>query len=102
MVFIKKNLTKEINHFKTKYKLEFNIMSDNILIIPEYKIDLQNKNKKIIKRKLIINNNENKVIGEDSIISLKAKDEKIVYHIRFHLMPGINTNITNNKKNIIA
>ena len=60
-----------------------------------------NKYKKIIKRKLIINNNENKVIGEDSIISLKAKDEKIVYHIRFHLMPGINTNVTNNKKNII-
>ena len=40
-------------------------------------------------------------MGEDSIISLKAKDEKIVYHIRFHLMPGINTNVTNNKKSII-
>ena len=38
---------------------------------------------------------------KDSIISLKAKVEKIVYHIRFHLMPGINTNVTNNKKNII-
>ena len=48
--FIEKNLTKEINHFKTKYKLEFNIMSDNILLIPEYKIDLLNKNKKIIKK----------------------------------------------------
>ena len=59
------------------------------------------KYKKIIKRKLIISHNENKVMGEDSIISLKAKDEKIVYHIRFHLMPGINTNVTNNKKNII-
>ena len=46
-------------------------------------------------------NNENKLMGEDSIISLKAKDEKIVYHIRFHLMPGINTNVTNNKKSII-
>ena len=60
-----------------------------------------NKYKKIIKRKLVISNHENKVIGEDSIISLKAKDQKIVYHIRFHLMPGINTNVTNNKKNII-
>ena len=48
--YIEKNLTKEINHFKTKYKLEFNIMSDNILLIPEYKIDLLNKNKKIIKK----------------------------------------------------
>ena len=60
-----------------------------------------NKYKKIIKRKLIISNHENKVMGEDSITSLKAKDGKIVYHIRFHLMPGINTNVTNNKKNII-
>ena len=48
--YIEENLIKEINHFKTKYKLEFNIMSDNILLIPEYKIDLLNKNKKIIKK----------------------------------------------------
>ena len=48
--YIEKNLMKEINHYKTKYKLEFNIMSDNILVISEYKIDLLNKNKKIIKK----------------------------------------------------
>ena len=48
--YIEENLIKEINHFKTKYKLEFNIIPDNILVIPEYKINLLNKNKKIIKK----------------------------------------------------
>jgi len=49
-VFIEKNLAKEINHFKKKYKLELNMISDEKLVIPEYKIDLLNKNKKIIKK----------------------------------------------------
>ena len=48
--YIEENLAKEIKHFKTKYKLEFNIISDNNLIVPEYKIDLLNKNNKIIKK----------------------------------------------------
>ena len=48
--FIEKNLVKEINHFRKKYKFEFNLISDKNLIIPEYKIDLLNKNKKIIKK----------------------------------------------------
>ena len=48
--FIEENLAKEIDHFKKKYKLEFNINVDNILVIPEYKIDLFNKNKKILKK----------------------------------------------------
>ena len=48
--YIEKNLGKEIIHFKKKYKLEFNLSSDKNLIVPEYKIDLLNKNKKIIKK----------------------------------------------------
>ena len=48
--YIVENLAKEINHFNKKYKLEFNIISDEKLTIPEYKIDLLNKNKKIIKK----------------------------------------------------
>ena len=48
--YIVENLAKEINHFNKKYKLEFNIISDEKLAIPEYKIDLLNKNKKIIKK----------------------------------------------------
>lgn len=48
--FIEENLSKEINHFKKSYKLEFNFISDKNLILPEYKIDLLNKNKKIIQK----------------------------------------------------
>ena len=48
--YIEKNLLKEINYFKKRYKLEFNMISDEKLAIPEYRIDLLNKNKKIIKK----------------------------------------------------
>jgi len=89
-------------HIKYPQKVTFNYENTNDMTVFEGSHNgYMDKYKKIIKRKLLISNNENKVIGEDSIISLKAKDKKIVYHIRFHLMPGINTNITNNKKNII-
>ena len=48
--YIEESLAKEIKHFKARHKLEFNIISDNKLVIPEYKIDLLNKNNKIIKK----------------------------------------------------
>tara|TARA_B100001123_G_scaffold423280_1_gene533280 strand:- start:391 stop:2235 length:1845 start_codon:yes stop_codon:yes gene_type:complete len=48
--YIEENLNKEINYFRKKYKMEFNIKSDDILVIPEYRIDLLNKNKKTIKK----------------------------------------------------
>ncbi len=49
-VYIETNLSKELTHFKSKYKIDFNLVADNTLMIPEYKIDLQNKNKKTIKK----------------------------------------------------
>jgi ribonuclease E len=48
--FINENLSKEINHFKKKHKIEFNISSDNNLIIPEYRIELLNKNNKTLQK----------------------------------------------------
>ena len=56
--YIYGNLSKEINHFKKKYKLEFNIIADENLAVPEYKINLLNKNKKIIKKVENIEKNE--------------------------------------------
>ena len=56
---------------------------------------------KIIKRKLIINKNENKLKGEDSFISYKDIRNRLIYHIRFHLAHDMVLNFTNNKKNII-
>ena len=48
--FLNNNLKKEILFFEKKYKFKINIIPDNTLIIPEYKIHLLNKNKKIIKK----------------------------------------------------
>ncbi len=55
---------------------------------------------KIIKRKLKILYHYNKIYGEDSIISTKY-NKKVIYHIRFHLVPDTIYNFTNDKKNII-
>ena len=63
--YIGENLMKEINHFKAKYKLDFNIISDENLVIPEYKIDLLNKNKKIIKKIENIESIENNFIKQN-------------------------------------
>ena len=48
--YIQENLSKELSHFNKKYKLELNILSDTSLVIPEYRIELLNKNKKIINK----------------------------------------------------
>ena len=46
---IKEQFEDELSYCKKKHKLQLNFISDNSLIIPEYKIELLNKNKKIIK-----------------------------------------------------
>ena len=47
-IFIEKNLLEEMQYFQKKYLFKIEILSDQKLIIPEYKIDLLNKSKKII------------------------------------------------------
>jgi len=64
-VFIETNLIKEINHFKNKYKFDLNFLSDTSLVIPEYKIDLLNKNKKTIKKVEHIEKIEKNYIKQD-------------------------------------
>ena len=79
--YIEKNFGKEINHFKKKYKLEFNIIADDNRIIPEYRIDLLNKNKKIIKKiehisnidKTPLKNNFNKKYFRNNKFNKNAK-----------------------------
>ena len=56
---------------------------------------------KIIKRKLIVFKNLNKLEGEDTLISLKNVEDRLIYHIRFHLGDDMTYNFTNSKKNII-
>ena len=47
-VFIEKNLLEELKYFQKKYSFEVKVMSNDKFILPEYKIELLNKSKKII------------------------------------------------------
>jgi len=47
-IFIENKLSREIEHFEKKYSFKINLLADTKLVIPEYKIDLLNKSKKII------------------------------------------------------
>ena len=49
MINIKKNLIDELKYFQKKYSFKIEILSDQSLVIPEYKIELMNKSKKILK-----------------------------------------------------
>ena len=45
---IENKFSKELKYFKKKYAIEVNILGDERLIIPEYKIEYLNKSKKLI------------------------------------------------------
>jgi ribonuclease E len=46
--YIQENLSEELNYFQKKYLFKIEVLSDERLLIPEYKIELLNKSKKII------------------------------------------------------
>ena len=47
-IYIEKNLLEELKYFQKKYSFETKILSNEKFLIPEYKIDLINKSKKLI------------------------------------------------------
>ncbi len=71
-LYIEKNLLEELKYFQKKYSFKVEILSNEELIIPEYKIELLNKSKKLI----------NKIEYLENIISVKktkidgSKDKK--------------------------
>jgi len=72
-LFIEKNLIDELKYFQKKYLYKVEILSDTKLIIPEYKIELINKSKKLINTIENINKTlETKKFNRD-----KTKDKKI-------------------------
>ena len=75
----------EISFFEKTYKFKINILTDNSLIIPEYKIHLFNKNKKIIKKVENVKSIEKK--STNNIIKI-SKPKKFVIN-----------EVKNNKKN---
>ena len=65
-IFIEQNLQEELKFFQDKYLFKIEILSDEKMIIPEYKIQLLNKSKKII------NTTEN----IDKIIEIQKEEKK--------------------------
>tara|TARA_Y100000768_G_C23942723_1_gene665949 strand:+ start:677 stop:1204 length:528 start_codon:yes stop_codon:yes gene_type:complete len=49
ILYIKKNLTEELHYFEKKYSIQIELLTNESLVIPEYKIELLNKSKKILK-----------------------------------------------------
>ena len=47
-IFVEKNLFEELKYFQKKYLFKIEILSNEKMIIPEYKIDLMSKSKKIV------------------------------------------------------
>ena len=64
--YLNSDLKKELSFFEKKYKFKINISADSQLLIPEYKIHLLNKNKKIIEKFENI-----KKLNETSVKNLK-------------------------------
>jgi len=56
---------------------------------------------KIIKRKIKIYKKINKIEGEDTIITTKLYNKKILYNIRFHLTSNCSCLLTNDCKNVL-
>ncbi len=75
---IKEHFDDELSYCKKKHKLQLNFIYDNSLIIPEYKIELLNKNNKVIKKleyklKFVENSNRKKIFSDNNRRYLKKK-----------------------------
>jgi len=68
--FIKENYGDEISFLKKTYELTINLIEDNNLLIPEYKIELLKK-KKVIKKIDFVEKTYDKTNKKDNIINLK-------------------------------
>ena len=79
-IFIENNLLEEVKYFQKKYSFEVKILSDERFIIPEYKIDLLNKSKKLINSieniNSIIPSNKIKDLSVKGKINKGKKDQK--------------------------
>jgi ribonuclease E len=71
-IYIEKNLLDELKYFQKKYSFEVKILSNDKFIIPEYKIDLLNKSKKLINAV----ENINSIIQLNKIKSVFTKTKK--------------------------
>ena len=76
--FIKENFVDSLKYFEKKNKIKVEIIADNSLIIPDYKIELQNKSKKVLEKIEDISKlkNLNEQILQDNTNNKKIKYKK--------------------------
>ena len=76
--FIKENFVDDLKYFEKKNKIKVEIISDNSLIIPDHKIELQNKSKKVLEKIENISKlkNLNEQTLHDNTTSKKIKYKK--------------------------
>jgi ribonuclease E len=91
--FIKENFIEDLKYFEEKNLIKIDIIADNSLIIPEYIIDLQNKNKKTIETvehiEKLKNLEEQKKEFKSSEILIKKKPyKKKPYKKKFFKKPA--------------
>ena len=77
-LFIEKNLIDELKYFQKKYSYKVEILSDTKLIIPEYKIELLNRSKKLINTiENISKTLETKKLKKNEIKEKKSKKKEV-------------------------
>ena len=79
-IFIEKNFIEELKYFQKKYSLEIRVLSNDKFIIPEYKIDLLNKSKKVLNS--VENINSINHVETKNIVKDKKVKEKIKVKIK--------------------
>ena len=89
-LYIENNFLEELKYFQKKYSFEVKILSDTKLIIPEYKIELLNKSKKVI------NNIENII----EVIESKNANNEIIKTKKKLTKPKGKAKKTKSKKKI--
>ena len=85
-IYINKILNKEINYFESKFKIKINFIADPQLIIPEFSLNLFDKNKKLINKI----ENINKIEGFEKLTEEKTNEVKNL------------TKDENNKKSVLV
>ena len=75
-LFIETNLSKELTYFQKKYSYKIDFIEKSQFIIPEYKIELLNKSKKIIDKIEYINQIKNLNLGTEKNLRSQRLDKK--------------------------
>ena len=89
---MKENFLEDLNYFEKKNKIKIDIIYDNSLVIPEYKIDFKNRNKKTIEKiefftkltNLKDLKKENNVYSLNKKIKKNTFKKKIFYKKKFY------------------